>query len=466
MKEGRSKIELERRLAQHALMPIERVPAVTRASTSRALLDTFSCALAGLRSPECRSLISLYGDRGGTPESSVTGNPTRFPAPFAATANSALAHWYEWDDLHDLAVVHAGAVIWPVLAAAAEATGRDQREAGKELVATAVAAFDIAGRIGGMLAPNFDARWFSTAPAGAAAAAAGAARLFGLDEAGVHAAMGLAATASGLSRAPLNERVTGKNALCGQTVAAVWAAVDMARAGIVGAPHFLTGPNGLVALLSAGRGEIRRSFDDLGERFSIDEMSIKPYPCCRATHPTIDLALDFCADDPIRAGTVESVVALVNQAIYDVVGKPFALGTNPRLSAQFSIPYTVALALLNGRIRLGDFDSETVFAADRVRTLASRIKVEPFALSRGKTMYQTSVTLRFSLRNGEVIERSTAVVKGYRDRPLTSSERAMKLADCAEGRLSSSDQARLTAAAAEIEKSGLHPFISLLRDAT
>ena len=94
-----------------------------------------------------------------------------------------------------------------------------------------------------------------TGSGGAVGAAAGAARLLGLDGPGVQSAMGIAAAGSGLSRQALADLVNGKNILAGVAAKIGVESALLARAGVSGAPNFLTGDYGLQALYADGQGE-------------------------------------------------------------------------------------------------------------------------------------------------------------------------------------------------------------------
>ena len=87
-------------------------------------------------------------------------------------------------------------------------------------------------------------------------AAAGAARILGLNEEGIISAMGLAAEQAGLSRQPLAEKVNGKNILCGLAAAQGIHSAFAAQAGIKGAKDFITGRYGLNNLFASGNADV------------------------------------------------------------------------------------------------------------------------------------------------------------------------------------------------------------------
>ena len=463
MPDGSTPGPIEDALAAHALLARERVPASARAAVKARLLDTIACMIAGLRSPECGRLIDRQLARAGPQEATIVGCETRVPAGAAALCNAGLGHWMEWDDLDDIAVSHTSAAMWPAILAAAEAGGRDDAASGEELLAAAAAAYDIASAVGGPLGGYAHIGWWATAPGSMVGAAAAAARLMGLPAAGIASAMGLAATAAGLTRQPLIDKLNGKNALGVQATQAVMTALELAGVGVMGARRYLTGDYGYNALLAGGRADPARGVAALGERFAVEAMSVKPFPCCRATHQAIDLALKLRDELPDAARRIERIVFAAPQPTFETCGAPFELGDNPRVSALFSIPYTVTLALHRGPPGLDDFDAERIRADRVLAEFARRVRVDAFALKPGEGMYDPPLAMKVTLVDGSTLERSTAVVKGSPAYPMTAAEMQAKLSGCAGSRLREADLAQLVAAVDAIERDGLRPVMTLLR---
>ena len=103
-------------------------------------------------------------------------------------------------------------------------------------------------------------------------------------------------------------------------------------------------------------------------------LSYKPYPCCRFNHTAIDAALALRAQagpDPDR------VIARVNSQSYQAACTPPDIRRHPRTSVQarFSIPYTVACALIDGRVGLDLFTDEALVRPDLL-ALAERVECE------------------------------------------------------------------------------------------
>jgi 2-methylcitrate dehydratase PrpD len=456
---------VERRLAEHvAGLRYDGLNQAARDAASRLFLDTLAAMLSGVGNSECREIVGrLIGDeRGG--RCTVAGRTERVGAGTAALANGILAHWCEWDDVHDAAGIHGSAVIFPVLLAAAEESGLAARpEAGREFVTAAVAAYEVAARIGLVMNANSFHGWMTTGAAAAIGAAGAAARLLGLDTAGVLSAMGIAATGGGLSRQPLADRTSGKNALCGLAAKNAIDAARMAAAGIVGAPHFFAGIYGISALHAGGKADIAPLLGDLGERFLIIDAGVKAYPSCRSTHPSIDLMLDLLAERPGIGAQVESVAFTVPDLPFALCGRPFTPGDNPRVSAQFSIAFTTALALIRGAITPQDFlpDNVLIFADEYGALIrATTVAAADPPIGAQKTV---PARARVTLKSGEVIQRATDRIKGSVLRPLGSEEEWQKLSAASTGLLDEAQCERLRAAGAGLSDAGPASALKILR---
>jgi 2-methylcitrate dehydratase PrpD len=305
----------------------------------------------------------------------------------------------------------------------------------------------------------------TTGAAAAIGAAAAAARLLGLDEAGILSAMGIAATGGGLSRQPLADRTSGKNALCGMAAKNAMDAARMAAAGIVGAPNFFAGVYGISALHAGGKADLSPLLEDLGERFLITDAGVKAYPSCRSTHPSIDLMLDLLAERPRIGAMVESVAFIVPDLPFALCGRPFVPGDNPRVSAQFSIPFTAVLALIRGAITPQDFLPGKVLAlAAEQEVLIRNTTVEAAdpPIGAQKTV---PARARVTLKTGEVLDRVTDRIKGSVRRPLSPKEEWNKLLAASAGVLSVPQCERLRAAGLDLREAGPAPALRILRSA-
>ena len=148
-------------------------------------------ACCSTRSPSAcaapRAKLPWRRAKGSPARWSAAAAPRRFGAPqlslppsAAALVNGTAAHAYEFDDFGGCG--HSGAVVVPAVCAIAERVHAD----GRSVLVALAAGYDVAARVtsgaGGYRAHN-DLGWHSTGTCGTFGAAAGAARVMGLDPA-------------------------------------------------------------------------------------------------------------------------------------------------------------------------------------------------------------------------------------------------------------------------------------------
>ena len=173
-------VSLTERLASHwAGQSYEDIPAGVVDRVKFNILDTLAVALAGTETLEAQRTRSAFLDgHNGNQGSLVWGTSSRLVPAQAALVNGTAVHARDFDDGGGPG--HAGATVLPAAIAAAEARGAG----GRELIAATVAGYDIGYRtlqaVGGFAA-HTDRGWHSTGTFGSFAAAAAAAKIFGLD---------------------------------------------------------------------------------------------------------------------------------------------------------------------------------------------------------------------------------------------------------------------------------------------
>ncbi len=399
------------------------LPATTVAITKRFILDAVAVMMAGSRAEGCDAVKAYIGNWNGKPDAAVTGGG-RSPAPYAAMANSMMAHAVEFDDTYEPADVHAYAVVLPAVLAAAE-INPGKAVTGRDIIAAAAIGVDISYRLGSAI--KVYRGWQPTSTCGNLAGTLAAGRIAGCDSAELHNAAGIAyGLVAGNFQAVVDASLT-KRLQPGFSARAAVEAVLLARAGITGARDILEGTFGFFPLYEAGEYDPIVLTDQLGSRFLGDAGSMKPYPCCRFCHAAIDAALIIVSERGVFSdpGEIREAEVTLPAETYDYIGKPYAADSpNPRVAAQFSVPYTVASALLRGKVGLAEF-SLTAVKEDRVCQLARRICVNPVEASR-----YGPVTLRVTLQSGETVERTVKTMKGEPGNPLSDSELSEKVQAC------------------------------------
>jgi 2-methylcitrate dehydratase PrpD len=202
-------------------------------------------------------------------------------------------------------------------------------------------------------------------------------------------------------------------------------AARLAKRGWTAADNILESPVGWSAsFLGNGHFDPGMMVKDLGTTWASSN-HLKAYPCCGTNHGALDALLGLMAERPFSVAEVEDVeVAGLTHEARDVV----LLYPQPisAFQGKFSIHYTIATALIDGRI---DVDSYQEDKLRRPEYAEARRKVRVTVAPRWQTPLAgspTTVTVR--LRSGEVLQRTvdSHFARGTRHNPLTAQEQMQK----------------------------------------
>ncbi|MBW2076584.1 MAG: MmgE/PrpD family protein, partial [Deltaproteobacteria bacterium] len=367
------------------------------------LVKTWSSNAAG-------STIIFYGDKVSPPE--------------AAFANSVLMHALDFDDTLDSSAMHTHVSSLPAALALAEV---QEGTRGKYLITAVCLGVDITCRIASAITTPLS--WIRTATCGSFGAAAAAAKILGAEKE-VLASLGIVYSQTAGNAQCLVDGGLVKRMQPGFSARSGVLSAVLASRGVTGATNIFDGEYGFYNLYERGKVMVERATENLGSHFGVMDLSIKPYPCCRMTHAAIDAALELSGLHVIDPEGIEGVEVSVSKMVSDMVGAPFKIRDNPQVDAQFSIPYTVAVALRNGRVLLSDFTSDTIRGATPIQGLARKIKVSVNPELADNDI--ASVRIAITMVNGQTVTHTLDTLKGSPSKPLSFDECAAKFKNCLE----------------------------------
>ena len=405
---------LARRLADFtAALEFGAIPPEVVASARLRTLDILGIALAASTGETAPSVLGALEGWASAGECTVIGAKRTAAAPLAILANGSLAHSLDFDDTHAASITHASAVMVPVALALGEAGGLD----GRSVITAIVAGYEAIARLGMAASGVFHARgWHATAVCGTFAATLTAGRLEGLDADRLTAALGIAGSfASGVLE-HLEDGSWVKRVHPGWAGHAGAVATALARGGFTGPATILEGRFGFYRTFVGAEPDVA-PFETLGRRWETLAIGYKPYPCCHYNHAYLDCALDLRLAHGLTADAIESVECLVPAGQVPIVCEPRAAKLRPRTpyDAQFSLPYSIASALLDGRVGLDTYVPARLSESPRL-ALAARVShtVDPdSAFPRGFPGW-----VRLRLRDGRVLEARAPDGRGSQARPL------------------------------------------------
>jgi 2-methylcitrate dehydratase PrpD len=398
--------------AHHSRLSYKQVPETSRHVMKRLLLDYLGVAIAGSQTESgviAREFATLQGK---APEATLIGGRERVPMAAASFANAISCHSIELDDIDVLALFHFSPAVFSPALAVAEANGAN----GKDLLAALAAGCEVMERVS--MAANNDLRnraFHTTPTCGVFGATVAAGKLMRLTPDQLTSAFGLAgAQASGLMEMygpSMQKRFNpGPAARNGLTAA------YMAKLGFTGADTIFEGERGFLKAFAGGKkgAELVRG---LGKPYEL-QIEFKPYSCARPIHNAIDCALEIQRKHKPGLGDIRSIVVRRHPDWSD-----YHRNITPRTyhEAQVSLPYSVAIALIEGKALLGQYTNSKLGNA-AVRRLMNLTRIETDGrLPRGVSCHTT-----MTMASGKKFVSQVDYPKGSIQNPMSDEELRVK----------------------------------------
>jgi 2-methylcitrate dehydratase PrpD len=186
----------------------------------------------------------------------------------------------------------------------------------------------------------------------------------------------------------------------------------MAKLGFTGADTIFEGERGFLRAFAGGR-KGREIVRKLGAPYEL-LIEFKPYSCARPIHNAIDCALEIRREHTPKLEDIQSIVVRRHPDWSD-----YHRNAAPRTSheAQVSLPYSAAIAFLEGKALLGQY-SDRKLKLPAVRRLMGVTKIETDAsLPRGVSCHMT-----VRLSGGKRYTAQVDYPKGSIQNPMTDDE--------------------------------------------
>jgi aconitate decarboxylase len=420
----------------------------------RLVLDGIAVAIAGTEEEAIRILAAHYKEQGGAAQATAIGNGFRLNTVSAAALNGAAMHVLDFEPMwspanHALSTTLAGVL---ALAEAREANGR-------EILTALVKGLEMQGWIR-QASGQFEAHSLRFHPPGAAGplgAAVAAGHILKLSPDRLAHALGIAASRAGSVLA--NAGSMTKSTHCGHAAALGLESALLAARGFTANNAVFEAAQGYVpALYDAGFViEEMLGFGRAPLRIVEPGYAIKMFPSQYGTHFGITAALELRPDIP-DAAAIRHV--LLTAPLMAYVDRPW-----PRtgLEGKFSLQYTAASALLDGKVEIGTFTDARLAKADMQNLLAKfELRFDPSIPGRFE---EAHVLLRVELDGGRILQTRCNGPRGkWGMPPIREAEHLTKVRDCLATRLEAVAVEGIIGLAREIDSldaAGVRQFMQL-----
>ena len=404
------------------------LPADVGAKAKLCIQDSIGCLLGARDTPVARIMAEFSADvsDAGTPKPDCGT---------AALIYATLINALDYDDIYRKG--HPGAT---VMSAALALAGRIDCS-GTELIEAVVVGYEVSGRVGLSLTQSTPRKtlhghgtWQTMG------AVATAAKLLRLDA--QQAAHAIAIAAANAPVASVMKTVYGaspsmaKNNF-GEAAQVGVNAAFLARRGFEGPLDIFEGETGFWRMFGADGCDLGKLTKGLGDLYEIREVGFKPYSCCRIIQSSIEAAVELFRQAQINPGKPDCPSILVSAPAI-VCEAPF---NNPRpddmWAAQFSAPYTIALALLGVEAGAGWFTQQRLSDLE-LRALAGKVELQPYKSgSLDNIPAHHAASAEIKLDDGRVLKAEIKIAKGEAANPLSEEVLDRKFLHLAAGAIGS-----------------------------
>jgi 2-methylcitrate dehydratase len=261
-----------------------------------------------------------------------------------------------------------------------------------------------------------------------------AGRLLGLSEPQIANAIAMAA-ASDASFAVIRAKPLSqwKGLASAQSALGAMNALFLARRGVEGPLQVIEGPNGIDNLLHM---QIRIDWDKQGYE-GVLESTIKKYNAMVHTQSAVHCMVELARQNKFDLGKVVSIEADVIRIAYDFAGGGH-YGVDKVIrtkeQADHSLPYLLAVALLDGDVMPAQFAPDRITRAD-VQQLLKKVSVRPDQELTDQYTAKMTAKITVRLQDGQLIEHAVQDFPGLASHPFTWEDSVEKFDRLVAGRV-------------------------------
>jgi 2-methylcitrate dehydratase len=380
----------------------------------RRVLDSLGCALGAWNEEPCAIARKVASDFSARHGATIIGTDHKAPPDWTAFANGCCIRYFDYNDTYlSKEPAHPSDNISAALAAA-ESVGAS----GQELIAAIALAYEVQCRL--CDAASIRARGWDHVTYGAFSTALACARLMKLDPEKTRQAVNIAGVAcAAMRQARVGELSHWKGVAFADAARRGLYSALLARAGMTGPAPIFEGQMGFEKQLGV-------SLSNIGEKFKgppemILKTSIKFWPAEYHSQSAIEAALSLRKeiDDPVK---VKSMTIESHDASVDIIGsEPEKWKPETRETADHSLPYITAIALIDGEITEKQFAPER-FMDREVWKFLENVKIARHGELSG--IYPESVAniVHVDLADGKRLTKRVDYPIGHAKNPLKDSE--------------------------------------------
>jgi len=376
------------------------------------ILDALGCAFGAIEGPPIKMLRSQLEDFGGRPLVSLIGGDKTAPDR-AALYNSALVRYLDYNDSYiaKKETCHPSDNLGAVLAASEYA-----RSNGKEFLTALALAYQVQCRLSDVAPVR--AKGFDHTTQGAYAVAAGVARALNLDQKGIANAVAMSGTAYNALRITRTGSLSNWKGLAyPNTAFGATHAAFLAMRGVTGPLEVFEGNKGLMDAIT-GHFELDWMRENLE---AVLHTSVKKYNAEFHSQSALEGVLELRAAHHIDPEEIENISIDIFDVAYHIIGggeEGDKQQVRTKEEADHSLPYMVAVALLDGDVSPAQYTPERIVRED-VQSLLRKVTIQPDEALSKRFPAEMPCRIQITLKGAQTLHVEKQDYEGFYTRPMS-----------------------------------------------
>ncbi len=413
----------------------------------RFLLDSLGCALGGFQQHDVTLALEVLDEIAGRGPCTIIGTGKKVDAVSASLANALMIRCQDYNDIYWKQDPSHPSDIFPAAIAGCERSGSD----GRELIVGLVLGHEFECRFCEAAFPGIRERGWHHATLTAFVSPIVAGRAIRLGWEQIQHAIGISAS----RQATLGAVTAGKLTMMKNTVDPMatqsgMLAALLAEQGYTGPEHVVDGKEGLTHCFGP-EWKLNVLTDGLGESWRITQCGMKFFPTEALTHAPISATLDLVHEHDLKPEQIEKVTIRSLARAADILSDPSKYDPHTKETADHSLPYVIAAALVDRQVTPAQFTMQKVMDPT-IRAQLKKVVVvaDPEIEKVFPALQRVVVTIRTT--DGKEFTKQLDYPKGDPRNPLTDREIEEKFTALAGPIMSKAAQKKIIKAVWDLEK--------------
>ncbi len=449
-----SEKSIARQMAEFAVgLKYEDLPQNVIDTVKRFLYDSIGCAYGSMGTHDVKSMLEIYQEMGGKPESKVIGFGDELPAVSTALVNSLMIRALDFNDIYWKDDPSHPSDLIPAALSTAEKVGASM----KDVIVAIVLAYEFEQRLCLFAKPGVRERKWHHATLTQFASPIVAGKILGLTVDEMVNAIGINGAHNHTIGCPTAGKLTMmKNTVDPMAVQSGVFAALLAQKGYTGTEKVFEGKEGFMDAfigwnakeevpkptdmegrdgVSSWSWDVNALVGDLGKNFKIMECGMKAFPTEALTHTHISCVLNAVTKNNLNYKDIKEVKVTAFAQAYDILFDPSKYRPESRETADHSLPYCMAAAIVDHKITTASFSKEKL-KDPAIFEVIDKIKGEPSLEFEKMFPAKQPSRVVVTTNDGRVFEEYLEYPKGDPREPMTMEDLENKFNSLAENVLS------------------------------